>query len=524
MTSPRPRLLLINPTYGATFWGLDYAVGLAGASTTIAPLALATIAGLSPQDWDIRIADENVEPIDLDEPCDIVGITAMNVQAARAFELAAAFRKRGRLVVIGGPFATLQPERCAAHADVLVVGEAERIWPEFCADYVALKVRSRYVEEAPMDLALSPTPRYDLFRRGAYSALPIQTTRGCPFGCEFCDIIIMQGRKVRAKPIPNVLAEIDAIGRAGGRSVFVTDDNFIGSPKIAKALLAAMTAHSAKTGYAPPLFTQASVNLSEDPELLRAMVRAGFTRVFLGIESPRQSSLREAGKRQNVRGVLLDQIHTIQRAGLMVWAGMIVGFDHDDDAIFGEQADFLDAAGIAVAMIGMLNAPPRTPLYTRLAVAGRIHATADWADNCAWTNIVPMTMSRSRLFEGYADLLKHVYTRERYASRVLANIERMEPAPKTDAAGRWPALRDLGDFGRAALAYSTTLGDLSYFGPNVLRILRQNPTRMVEGTIHLSLWRHFERYVPEVTAKISQAARSERASVAPHLTTPALAA
>lgn len=507
---PRPRLLLISPTYGATFWGLDYAVGLAGASTTIAPLALATVAALAPGDWDIRLVDENVEPVDLDAPCDLVGITAMNVQSARAFELAAEFRKRGRTVVMGGPFATLQPERCAPHADVLIVGEAERIWPQFCKDYVAGDYQRRYVEEAPLDLALSPTPRYDLFKPGAYTALPIQTTRGCPFGCEFCDIIIMQGRNVRAKPTAHVLAEMDAIGRAGGRSVFVTDDNFIGRPKGAKSLLAAMTAHSAKTGYKPPLFTQASVNLSEDADLLRAMVAAGFTRVFIGIESPRQSSLREAGKRQNVRGNLLDQIHTIQRAGLMVWAGMIVGFDHDDEAIFEEQAAFLDDAAISVAMIGMLNAPPRTPLYTRLAKDGRIHPTADWADNCAWTNIVPLSMTRARLFEGYAELLEHVYTRERYASRVLANIARMEPAIPQQAGVRLPMLRDLKDFGRAFLGYADSLQNLAYFGPNVARVLRQSPSRVVEGTIHFSLWRHFDRYVPEVTARIRAAARLER--------------
>jgi radical SAM superfamily enzyme YgiQ (UPF0313 family) len=516
-----PRLLLVNPTYGATFWGFDYAVGLAGCSTTIAPLALATVAALTPDDWTIRIADENVETIDLDEPCDVVGITAMNVQAARAFELAAAFRKRGRTVVIGGPFATLQPERCAPHADTLIVGEAERIWPEFCADYRKGVARGRYVEEASMDLAESPVPRYDLYKQGAYSALPLQTTRGCPFGCEFCDIIIMQGRKVRAKPIANVLKEIDAIRRANGRSVFVTDDNFIGSPKVAKALLAAMTAHSEVTGYAPPLFTQASVNLAEDPELLKAMVRAGFTRVFLGVESPRQSSLREAGKRQNVRGDLLEQIHTIQRAGLMVWAGMIVGFDHDDEAIFEEQADFLDAAGISVAMIGMLNAPPRTPLFTRLAKDGRIHSGSDWADNCAWTNIVPATMTRSHLFDGYAQLLKHVYTKERYAARVLSNIARMAPAPRDDAVGRAPELTDLKDLGRALAAYGSSLDGIRYFAPNMLRLLRSNPSRVVEGTIHLSLWRHFERYVPELTTKIQAAARSERAQAPPVTQVPA---
>lgn len=507
----RTRLLLINPRYGTSFWGFEHSVELVGKRYSIAPLAAITVAALTPDHWDITVVDESVEPVDLDHPCDIVGITAMNVQAARAFELADAFRRRGRTVVMGGPFATLQPERCAPHSDVLVVGEAERTWPAFCRDYERGEHEARYAEHEKVDLAHSPVPRYDLLRPNAYVALPIQTTRGCPFTCEFCDIIVMHGRRVRAKPADRVIAEVDAVRRAGGDVVFFTDDNFVGNQGHAKRLLGRLIEHRERTGFRPMFYTQASVNVAERPALLELLVRAGFSRLFLGIESPRQASLRESGKRQNTHGDLIDRIHTIQRAGLMVWAGMIVGFDHDDPSVFEEHADFLDRAGIAVAMVGMLNAPPRTPLHTRLAKAGRIHPGSDWADNCAWTNIVPAAMSRAELFAGYRDLIRHLYDQKRYTRRLLANVARMQ-STGPGSGGRFPTLNELAGLVRATAAF--TLSDRAthrrHFLPTLARSVVRWPDRLTETAIHLALWQHFDRYVPELADRLGQAVAGER--------------
>ena len=296
------RLLLVNPANGVSFWGFEHAMDLLDGKYSNAPLALITVAGLTPDHWDVRLVDENVEPIDLDQPCDLVGITAMNTQAQRAFALAHEFRLRGRTVVMGGPFATLQPHRCSQHADVLVTGEAERTWPRFCRDFESRAHGATYDEREPVDLALSPVPRYDLLRPRAYAALPLQTTRGCPYSCEFCDIIVMHGRRVRTKPVDHVIAEMDAARAAGADSIFFTDDNFIGNLKNAKALLGRIVERREETGATPLLFTQATVNLAEQPALLDLMVRAGFTRIFLGIETPNQQSLRETGKRQNTHG------------------------------------------------------------------------------------------------------------------------------------------------------------------------------------------------------------------------------
>ncbi len=506
------RLLLVNPANGSSFWGLEHAVALFGRNYSTAPLGLATVAALSPEHWDVRIRDENVAATDLDEPCDIVGITAMNVQAARAFVLADAFRRRGRTVVIGGPYATLEPERCAPHADVLVIGEAERTWPAFCRDYERGETAARYVEREPIDLAESPVPRYDLLREGNYSSLPIQTSRGCPYTCEFCDIIVMQGRRVRTKPIDRILAEAEALRRSGGDTIFFTDDNFLGNLKHARALLAALIDHSARTDWRPTLFSQASVNLAEQPELLDLMVRAGFSRIFLGVETPRRASLEEAGKRVNARGDLIERIFTIQRAGLMVWAGMIVGFDSDDEAVFDEQFEFLQEAGIAVAMVGMLNAPPQTPLYARLDAEGRIDANADWADNCAWTNIVPRRLSRAALFQGYAGLVQRLYAQENYASRVRANVARMGPARTGESASRLPHGTELRDLWRAieVFTFSSSAERRRHFLPNLVWAFRHHPRRVVEAAIHLGMWSHFETYVPKLVAALEQAAAHEQ--------------
>jgi radical SAM superfamily enzyme YgiQ (UPF0313 family) len=506
------RLLLVNPANGPSFWGFDYACDLLGRSYSNAPLALITVAALCPPSWEVKIVDENVEALDLDEPCDLVGLTAMNIQASRAFALADAFRRRGRTVLLGGPFATLQPERCTAHADVLFVGEAERTLPRFCRDYEEGRAAARYEEKEAIDPALSPIPRYDLLRRGAYASLPIQASRGCPFSCEFCDVIAMQGRRPRTKPVEQVLAEVEAAHRAGADSLFFTDDNFIGNLKHTRELLEGLARHRQETGIAPLLFTQSSVNLADHPELVSLAVKAGFLRLFLGIETPRRASLRETGKRQNLHGDLLSRIEVLQRAGIMIWAGMIVGFDHDDVSVFEEQARFLDQAGIAISMVGMLNAPPTTPLFARLSAEGRIAASVDWTDNCASSNIVPKSMSRAELLEGYAWLITELYKPENYARRVLTGIERMGAASPESGHRRFISYSQFQDLLRALRAFSLTSDSTRrrFFLPNLLKVAAKTPSRFAEAASHLGMWRHFETYVPQLVAQVQAAGARER--------------
>ena len=514
------RLLLVHPRTPASFWGLEYALEIAQLSASNAPLGLLTIAGLTPANWEVTLVDENVEPVDLDFACDVVGIGAMNIQARRAAELADAFRQRGRTVVVGGPLTFCDADRISHHADALFVGEAERTWPRFCADFEQGAFASTYVETGQVDLALSPVPRYDLLRPHAYAALPLQSSRGCPNDCEFCDIIVMLGRRVRTKPVERVMAEVEAIRRAGTDSIFFTDDNFNGNTKHVRNMLTALIELRQRSGYAPLLFTQASINLAEQDELLELMVQAGFTRLFLGIETPNQAALREANKRHNLHGNLISRIHKLQHAGIVTWAGMIVGFDHDTPDIFAEQAEFLDQAGIAMAMVGMLNAVPRTPLYQRLQREGRlVDDGADSGDNCAWTNVVPKQMSRAQLFRGYADLITHLYSQQNYARRLLTNIFNMQPARPGLTSSRPPSLGDLGDFFRAVWRF-TWNRDPAYrrhFLPNLLRVMTRRSSRVVEACVHLGIWPHFDRYVPEIYQALERGALLEEAMAARRL-------
>jgi radical SAM superfamily enzyme YgiQ (UPF0313 family) len=267
----------------------------------------------------------------------------------------------------------------------------------------------------------SPLPRFDLLKIDQYRSMTIQFTRGCPFTCEFCDIIVMYGRRPRAKTVDQVMAEVRELHRLGARNIFVVDDNFIGNRKEAKQLLAAIVDWQKSHRYPVEFMTEVSLNVSQDDELLSLLRQAHFTTIFIGIESPRPASLKETTKNQNLRGDLLESVHKIQAAGLEVMAGMIVGFDNDDPQIFDEQFRFIQEARIPVSMTGMLNALPKTPLYKRLKEAGRLVAESV-GDQFVFTNIVPKAMSTSQLNEGYKRLLQRLYSHRNYRRRVMQLI------------------------------------------------------------------------------------------------------
>jgi radical SAM superfamily enzyme YgiQ (UPF0313 family) len=365
--------------------------------------------------------DENVEAIDLDVDADIIGLTGYVIHKRRIFELAAEFRRRGKFVVAGGPLASLCPEELRDKVDVVFVDEAEYTWPQFLEDYQAGRWQSEYRQDEKPSMHDSPLPRFDLLKIDQYRSMTIQFTRGCPFTCEFCDIIVMYGRRPRAKTVDQVMAEVREIHRLGAHNIFVVDDNFIGNKKDAKQLLNALIEWQAANHYPIEFMTEVSLNVSQDDELLALMRQANFSTIFIGIESPRTASLEETKKNQNLRGNLLDSVHKIQRAGLEVMAGMIVGFDHDDPAIFEEQFRFIQDARIPVSMTGLLNALPKTPLYKRLKEAGRLVAESV-GDQFVFTNIVPKAMSARELNEGYKRLLQRLYSHRNYRKRVMQLI------------------------------------------------------------------------------------------------------
>jgi radical SAM superfamily enzyme YgiQ (UPF0313 family) len=415
------KIYVIAPKNPESFWTFDRILPSLKKRCVFPNLALPTVAGLTPPSHEIVLCDENVEPIDFDTDADVVGITGFVVHKRRMSEIAAAFRRRGKLVVAGGPFATLCPEELRGKVDVLFVGEAEYTWPQFLRDYESGSWRAEYGQEEKPSMLDSPLPRFDLLKVGRYRSMAIQFARGCPFNCEFCDIIVMYGRRPRTKSVTQVLSEVEAIHALGVSDIFVVDDNFIGNKKEAKLLLAALATWQEARGYPIEFMTEVSLNVAQDEELLGLMKRAHFVVIFVGIESPRAASLQETKKTQNMREDIVASVHRIQAAGIEVMAGMIVGFDNDDPSIFEEQFQFIQQARIPISMTGMLNAVPKTPLHARLKAAGRLIAESV-GDQFVFTNIVPGGMSRLELYEGYRVLLHRLYDYRHYRRRAMAFI------------------------------------------------------------------------------------------------------
>ncbi|MEW4568226.1 DUF4070 domain-containing protein [Tautonia sp. JC769] len=416
------RICLINPRFPTSFWGLNHGLPLMGKKCNMPVLALPTIAGLTPEEHEVVVIDENIDDLDFDDldGFDLVGVTGMTVQRDRMIEILRELKDRGHFTIVGGPWITVAEgwEAFEGLVDVAFIGEAEETWPRFLDEWQRGEHADRYEQADKTDMTKVPMPRYDLVKFDEYAMGCVQTSRGCPFQCEFCDIIVIFGRRPRIKTPEMVVEEIDYQYRQGARMIFLVDDNFIGNKKAAKEILRAIIAWQHKNGYPVVLGTEASLNLSEDDELLALMTEASMNTVFVGIESPDEEALLETKKIQNVKKgfTMIDRVHKIQDAGIEVYAGMIVGFDSDDLTVFDRQFEFLTAARIPNVMAGMLSAIPSTPLYDRLMAEGRLdNPAAD--DPTIATNIIPLQMSVHEMRDGWLDLMDRLYDPEEYFKR-----------------------------------------------------------------------------------------------------------
>ena len=432
----RKTIYLINPLADSpSYFSMEVfgAWGFAPA-TSMADLAIATVAALAARDFEVRLCDENISPIDFDAAVDFVGITGKVSQWGRMKSIAQEFRRRGIPVVIGGPHASLSPDVVRPHCDILVRGEIEDIAPQIFSDLRGGGWQTEYVG-TKADLRGCPLPRWDLYPNGRAVMGTIQTSRGCPFECEFCDVIEYVGRKQRHKSVDLVLRELDELYRYGYRTVFLADDNFTVYRSRAKELLAAIGDWNARqTDGRVRLTTQISIDAASDIEMLEMCADAGLTHVFIGIETPDEASLREAKKRQNLKRNLLDEIQRIIDYGISVDCGMIVGFDADDVSIFGRQYEFAMATAVPIFSLGALVAPAATPLHARLAKAGRlIEEGSEIAASPLSTNIVPKNMTRDELFDGIRWLCNSIYHPAAFEQRMLKLIDTLGRA-------RMPAL------------------------------------------------------------------------------------
>jgi radical SAM superfamily enzyme YgiQ (UPF0313 family) len=418
-------IVIINPRFGVSFWGLEHCMKLFGKRANLPVACLALLAALVPDHHRVRLIDENVEDIDFDElaRADLVCLTGMSIQGVRLIEIVEEFKARGVMVAVGGPMATVEPEVLEGLADVIFVGEADETWPQFLRDWEQGRHKSRYEQPEKTEVTHLPLPRIDLLKIDRYMFGSLQISRGCPFTCEFCDIIVTFGRRPRLKSSEQVIAELESFRQAGMKIVFVVDDNLIGNKKAIKPVLRDIVRWQQERAYPLTLFTEASLDLAEDEELMELMGLANFQSVFIGIETPNEDSLRETKKLQNVRpnaGTLLERVHRIQNHGIDVWCGMIVGFDHDDPSIFEIMPQFLVEARISAALIGMLHAIPTTPLYDRLKQAGRLNDDPD-ADRFG-TNVIPLGMSRETLRDGFVEVMKQCYRADDYFQRLDAQF------------------------------------------------------------------------------------------------------
>jgi radical SAM superfamily enzyme YgiQ (UPF0313 family) len=429
--------LLIYPQFPDTYWSFKHALKFLGKRAAQPPLGLMTVAALLPGAWQKRLVDTNVERLrdrDLDW-ADVAMVSAMHIQREALVAIVERCRARGLRTIVGGPIASSVPA-AELKADHLVIGEAESLIGGLARDLEQGTAKPVYQASDRPEMASSPLPNLSLIKMHRYSTMTVQYSRGCPFNCEFCDIIEIYGRRPRTKAVAQVLAELDQLRAAGWReAVFIVDDNFIGNKARAKELLRALVQWRTQVVAGFDFITEASLNLADDAELMQLMKDAGFISVFLGIETPDESGLIASNKLQNTRRSLLESVAKIQSYGIEVMGGFILGFDTDREDIFDRMVDFIQKSGIPIAMVGLLQAMPGTQLFRRLRREGRI-VDAGSGNNtfCDRLNYLPR-MDSARLVEGYREVMKRIYNCEAYYERVKLYLNRAHPKPARRAAG-----------------------------------------------------------------------------------------
>ncbi len=421
-------VLLIYPEIPDTFWSFKHALKFIRKKAASPPLGLLTIAPMLPSEWKKRLVDLNVRKLTREDLvwADCALISAMTVQRDSAKRTIAQCKEAGLRVIAGGPLFTTEYEQFE-RVDHFVLNEAELTLPAFLEDFTRGQARRVYTTSAFADIRKTPTPMWELVRFGDYASMSVQFSRGCPFNCEFCNVTALFGHRPRTKSALQLIAELDSLYRLGWRGgVFFVDDNLIGNKRqLRQELLPAlMEWRRDKKGF---LFsTEVSINLADDESLIQMMVQAGFDTVFIGIETPNEESLAECSKKQNMHRDLVQDVKRIQRGGLQVQGGFILGFDNDSALTFRRLIDFIQKSGIATAMVGLLQAPPGTKLYERLKQAGRLFDKLSGDNVDGSTNIIPL-MNLDVLRKGYKEVLQYLYSPEAYYQRVKTFLKEYKP-------------------------------------------------------------------------------------------------
>jgi radical SAM superfamily enzyme YgiQ (UPF0313 family) len=426
------KILLVSPEYPDTFWSFKHALRFVSKRAGQPPLGLLTVASLLPADWEKKLVDINLTKLTRDDLqwADFVFLGGMSVQAESAREVIHRCHELGKKIVAGGPLFTARHGEFP-DVDHLVLNEAEITLPMFLRDLRSGAPQRVYTTTEWADVTQTPLPMWELIDRRQYATMNVQYSRGCPYDCEFCDITVLYGRQPRTKSGEQVIAELDALYRQGWRGhLFFVDDNFIGNKaKLKKEVLPGIIRWMEEHGHPFSLGTEASLNLSDDPELLDLMARAGFEEVFVGIESPNAESLEECKKIPNKGRDLIASVKILQKAGLQVQGGFIVGFDHDPPSIFDALIHFIKESGIVVAMVGLLNAPVNSRLHNRLGGEKRLLETFTGNNTDFSMNFIPK-MDREALLDGYRRILATIYGPKEYYQRIIEFLRTHEPLSK----------------------------------------------------------------------------------------------
>jgi radical SAM superfamily enzyme YgiQ (UPF0313 family) len=483
-------ILLVSPRTPDTFWSFRHALPFISKRAAFPPLGLLTVAAMLPREWACRLVDLNVTRLkDADigwADCVLTG--GMLVHWKSMLAVAQRCREFGKPVIGGGPL--FVEEETYPDFDHIVLGEAEELMAEIVADLRNGTLKSIYRAERFPDITCTPIPRWDLVNLHHYASLGVQFSRGCPYNCEFCDIVALNGRIPRLKTPAQMLAELDALRLRGWQgSVFLVDDNFIGNKRRVKELLRAMIGWRRDAGARITFITEASVNVADDPELLQLMVAAGFKKLFLGIETPDTESLVECQKLQNTKGDLVEAVRTIQQAGMEVMGGFIVGFDHDTPDIFERQFEFIQNAGVVTAMVGLLQAVPRSRLYQRLAREGRLLSESLGDNTRAALNFEPK-LDKEFLVANYRKLMNRLYEPSAYYQRILAFLDQHRSrGPR----GR-VSWRDLQAFGKSLWLMGVVYRGRRAYWRFVGSTLMQHPNQLGIA-ITLAIYGHHFRQV-----------------------------
>jgi radical SAM superfamily enzyme YgiQ (UPF0313 family) len=415
------KILLVNPQIPTTFWSFHNALKFISKKSSEPPLGLLTVAAMLPDEWEKKLLDMNVDVL-RDEQlnwADYVFLTGMHIQKKSFREVVARCKSLSIPVIAGGPMCTMEPEEFT-DIDHLILNEAESTMAGFLEDLSRGQAQKIYMSDQFPDLSQTPVPMWQLLNMNKYASMSVQYSRGCPYNCEFCSITLLNGHRPRTKDADQFIAEMESLYQTGWRGrVFVVDDNFIGNKKkLKQQLLPALITWSEQRTHPFAFITEVSINLADDDELLDLMVRAGFDAAFIGIETPNSESLEECGKKHNQNRDMLASVRKLQRKGIVVSGGFIVGFDHDPETIFDQQVSFIQKSGIVTAMVGLLNAPPGTRLFHRLKSENRILQAFSGDNMDGSINFIPR-MNYHKLLSGYREVLERIYAPRQYYKRIL---------------------------------------------------------------------------------------------------------